>query len=357
MATRLDKFRMALQKVYGSFDRIGMENATDWTPPPNSGGHRGRYLWTDAFGVLNFLTLYKETDQGRFLVLAKRLTQTVHDVLGWTRDGTSRLPGATDQNPLGGGLRIGKTDAEGPDGDGQYHHYLTLWMFALNRLSVAAEDRAYNDQAIALAKAIHPHFFLHRATSNPHMVWKISTDMSRPLVASQGHLDADTGYIIFRLLQATANEGPTLDEEISDYKRLMNLRRAQFESSDTLDLGMALWMVPWCARTEAWAQDMAQSCLRSLSRIFSEVRYTERALGHRLAFREFGALMGIQCYGHNEYLLARVPQIMAMWEKNIGALTPEDLMPITMVMYASALLPTAFRKSALHQESEQVNAL
>ncbi|KAK9370585.1 hypothetical protein V1509DRAFT_616239 [Lipomyces kononenkoae] len=355
MASRLNRFRIAMQQVYGPFDHIQLENARNWIPPPNSGGHRGRYLWTDAFGVLDFLTLYKETSEAKFLVFAKRLTQTVHDVLGWTRDGTSRLPGATDQHPLDGGLRIGKIDAAGADGDGQYHHYLTLWMFALNRLSVASEDRIYNDQAIELAKAIHPHFFLHRKTTYPRMVWKISMDMSRPLVASQGHLDATTGYVIFHLLQATANQGPILDEEISDYKRVMDLTETHFESSDTLDLGMALWIAHWCPRTSAWAENMAQSCIRSLHRIFSRDRYTERSLAHRLAFREFGALIGTQCYGHEYSLQARVPPIMAMWEKYIDELTPEDLKPITMAMYASALLPTAFRKGGLHQEPELVD--
>ncbi|KAK9371653.1 uncharacterized protein V1513DRAFT_454995 [Lipomyces chichibuensis] len=355
MSSRLNRFRIAMQDVYGSFERIRMENAADWTPPPNSGGHRGRYLWTDAFGVLNFLTLYKETNQAKYLDFAKRLTQTVHDVLGCTRDGASRLPGATDQNALGGGLRIGKIDAEGPDGDGQYHHYLTLWMFALNRVSVAAEDRIYNDQAISLARAIHPHFFLRRKTPNPRMVWKISTDMSRPLVASQGHLDATTGYVVFQLLQATANEGPILGEEISDYKRVMDLTETRYESNDTLDLGMALWIAHWCGRTETWAEDMSQSCVRSLHRIFSEERYAERTLVHRLAFREFGALMGIECYGHDDYLNARAPLILALWEKHIAELTPEDLMPITLVMYASALLPTAFRNGGLHQQPEQLD--
>ena len=40
--------------------------------------------------------------------LAKNLVRKVHDIQGRTRDGKSRLPGATDENPLGGGLRIGK---------------------------------------------------------------------------------------------------------------------------------------------------------------------------------------------------------------------------------------------------------
>jgi len=353
---QLNEFRTAMQKVYGGFDAIQIENANNWTPPPNSGGHGGRYLWTDAFGVLNFLTLYRETDQVKFLVFAERLAQTVHDVLGRNRDGTSRLSGATDQNPLGGGLRIGKTDAEGPDGDGQYHHYLTIWMFALNRLSMASGDRTYNDQAILLARAIHRHFFLDRTTSNPRMVWKISMDMSRPLVTSQGNLDATTGYVVFRLLQATAKEGPILGDEIADYKRVMNLAKTSFTSNDTLDLGMALWIAHWYAGTEAWAEDTAQRCIRTLTRIFSEERYTERTLGWRLGFREFGALMGIGCYKHDEYLQARAALVIDLWKKHVAELTREDLMPITMVMYASALLPTAFRSGALGQEPERLDA-
>lgn len=58
-----------------------------------------------------------------------------------------------------GRLRIGKLMQEGSNSDGQYHHYLTLWMFALNRLSISAKDKEYNRKVITLAKAIHPHFF------------------------------------------------------------------------------------------------------------------------------------------------------------------------------------------------------
>mgnify|MGYP001259328972 CR=1 FL=1 len=134
-------------------------------------GHRGRYLWTDAFGVFNFITLSKETSQPHFLVLAAILVETVHGVLGRTRDLSARLPGASDETPLAGGLRIGKNEASGSDGDGQYHHYLTLWMLALNRLSIASGEKKYNDQAISLARATHPAFMYQRDAPRPQMVW------------------------------------------------------------------------------------------------------------------------------------------------------------------------------------------
>jgi len=117
----VQRFKEATSLVYGPLENITEQGARVWTPPshPGAGGHRGRYLWTDAFGVVNFITLAKETSSPMFLTLAKQLVRTVHNVLGWTRDGTARLPLATDSEPLKGGLRIGKTEAYGSDRDGQ----------------------------------------------------------------------------------------------------------------------------------------------------------------------------------------------------------------------------------------------
>jgi hypothetical protein len=91
----------------------------------------------------------------------------------------------------------------------------------------------------------------------------------------------------------------------------------------------------------------------------------------RLAFRDFGALVGLGCFDDDdEYLIARAELIMAMWEKRMAKMVPEDLRPITMVMYSAALLPTgkeclvrrslslkltcmaAFRKNAIRPEPD-----
>lgn len=262
--TPLDRFRGAMQKVYGSFEDSLFQRSSQWTPPPNSGGHRGRYLWTDAFGVLNFLTLYQETSEDRYLKMAIDLTETVHNILGSTRDGKQRLPGATDENPSGGGLRIGKEDATGPDGDGQYHHYLTLWMFALNRLSAVTGDGKYNEQAICLAQAVHPHFFIDRTSSKPRMVWKIAMDMSEPIVASEGNLDPIDGHVVFRLLQARASDDNVLQEQVNDYKRVMDRKGKHFVSRDPLDLGMTLWTSQWLLGKEEWAAELRSQCVSQL---------------------------------------------------------------------------------------------
>ncbi|MGH6830226.1 MAG: hypothetical protein ACREDG_03630, partial [Methylocella sp.] len=72
-----------------------------------------RYLWTDSFGLVLFVSLYEELKEQRFLDEAVRLAAEVERVLGRKR-----------------GIRIG----EEPDRDGQYFHYLAMWLYALSVL-------------------------------------------------------------------------------------------------------------------------------------------------------------------------------------------------------------------------------
>ena len=266
----LSRFRHAMQQIYGPFDSLQKDKISAWTPPEMSEGHRGRYLWTDGFAVVNFITLFKETWDDKYLGLADRLIQTVHDVLGRTRDGSARLPNATDQYPLRGGLRIGKHHATGSDADGPYHHYLTIWMFALNRMSIASKKEWYNDQAISLAKAIHPHFMIDRDSPRPRMFWKMSMDLKTPLVFSEGNLDPIDGYVIFNLLQQTTGTD-VLAQEISEYKKILDTKWQRYTSDDPLDLGMTLWTAHWFNKKEEWATALTERALRCLCILLSDV--------------------------------------------------------------------------------------
>ncbi|RFU79262.1 hypothetical protein TARUN_2974 [Trichoderma arundinaceum] len=342
---RTGRFIEAMKSVYGPFDELSNDDADNWIPPdnPGAGGHRGRYLWTDAFGVVNFITLFKETAKPKYLTLAKRLVTAVHDILGRTRDGSKRLDGATDEEPLRGGLRIGKLDEKGSDGDGQYHHYLTLWMFALNRLSVAAGETEYNDLAIQLARSIHPRFLVHCLSGDLRMVWKISMDTKSVLVPTEGHLDAATGYVIYKLLQSTAvkqgHRNHVLRQEIDDYWNLMTRKGSLSVGSDLLDLGMGLWMChiwedePWAAKLRDKALPRAEELLGEHSAIM------QRSASRRLAFREFGTCIGVACLDVGDHLESRVEALLEFWDKHIDHKDAEDdLRPISRVMYAAALV-------------------
>ena len=78
-----------------------------------------RYLWTDAFGLILLVSLYEELGEARFLAEAERLVAEVDRVLGRER-----------------GIRIG----EEPDRDGQYFHYLAMWLYALAVLGEHKSD-------------------------------------------------------------------------------------------------------------------------------------------------------------------------------------------------------------------------
>jgi len=354
----------AMEDVYGPVSTLTPSQAQSWTPPPASSGHLGRYLWTDAFGVLNFITLRRLTGSPTYLTCAARLIDTVHNVLGKTRSQDKHLTGASPERPLAGGLRIGKEDESGPDGDGQYHHYLTIWMFALNRMSMVTGEMKYNELAIQLAQAIHPAFVVNRDSPRPRMRWKMSMDLSQPLVTSEGNLDPIDGYVVFSLLQKTAGDPTILQEEIQDYKKIVDTRWKYMESDDPLDLGMTLWSVHWMAAEEPWAAAVMERASENLRELAFVNRYFEYPLERRLAFREFGTCLGVKCalvlselQEENEDLVGVAEDILDQWEEaGIGAagdgkldvaIKKQGLRPITNVMYAASLIPGAFRKDFL----------
>jgi hypothetical protein len=133
------------------------------------GGTPDRYLWTDAFAVCNFLGL-GETG------LALRLVEQVHRTLGQYAPGDRRrgwLSGldakAAGAHPTVAGLRIGKKLPERGTGDppderlewdrdGQYFHYLTKWMHALNQVARWTGEPTFNTWARELAAAAHRAF-------------------------------------------------------------------------------------------------------------------------------------------------------------------------------------------------------
>ena len=133
-----------------------------------------RYLWTDAFGVVLLVSLYAELGDPRYLALAERVVAEVERVLGRAR-----------------GIRIG----EAPDRDGQYFHYLTMWLYALTILARHLPE--YRRKGIELVRQIHDRFVV----KNRGVIWKMNEDLSAPYPGyGFGALDAFGGYVCYRLL-------------------------------------------------------------------------------------------------------------------------------------------------------------
>jgi len=324
-----------------------------------------RYLWTDAFAVENFLGLGQAE-------LARKLIAEVHRVLGHHRpddvrtgwiSGMTELEGAA--HPTRGGLRIGKKLperlADEPlddelewDRDGQYFHYLTKWMNALDQASVNTNDARFNVWARELAKTAH-RAFVRGAPGSRRMAWKLSIDLSRPLVSSMGQHDPLDGLITCVQLQSTAalldaaTREPSLDEAVADFRAMIEHR--DFVTSDPLGIGGVLMNAARVAQLEqrppldaSLLSDLLDAALAGLTRY---VRQPDLRLPatHRLAFRELGLAIGLRALErapHSEALNAYVPlaeAIESFWcdRHNREAQSFTEHRDINEVMLATSL--------------------
>jgi hypothetical protein len=224
-----------------------------------------RYLWTDAFGLVLLVSLYAELGDRKFLDHAQQLVADVERVLGRRR-----------------GIRIG----EAPDRDGQYFHYLAVWLYALSVL--ARYLPAYRSKGIDLVRQIHRAFVL----PGRGVVWKMKEDLSEPYRGSGlGALDAFDGYISYRCLGEEA-----LRHEIADMKALIERSAPHLHITQDLGLGMMLWMTHLFPGEE-WADIQRRRCLRQLDAMWQQDGYfcREPELPDvKFAFTNYGVAIGLQ---------------------------------------------------------------
>jgi hypothetical protein len=289
-----------------------------------SGQPRRRYLWTDAFAVCNYLGLAHVTGEEDYIGLALQLVDRVHHTLGRHRDDDQRAGWISgldeaegEQHPTRGGLRIGKSLPErGPgeplderqewDRDGQYFHYLTKWMHALDQVTRTTRQPHFNAWARELSESAFD-AFTDRPVPNRgprRMAWKMSIDLTRVLVPSMGQHDPLDGYVTSLQLRTTAAalSEPAAGQEpggvTGDYAAM--IRRSEWTTADPLGLG-GLLVDAW--RVQQLIQQGAQPEAQLLERLLegaaiglqhytrgNEVRLPAR---YRLAFRELGLAIGL----------------------------------------------------------------
>jgi hypothetical protein len=290
----------------------------------NDEGQPQRYLWTDAFAVCNFLELYRHTGDETYRQLALRLVDQVHRILGRHREDDPRngwISGLDEHegtmHPTKGGLRIGKAmnerspsdpmdDRAEWDRDGQYYHYLTKWMHALNRASRVTGDATYNRWAIELAKTAHAAFtYVPSFGGAKRMYWKMSIDLSYPLVPSMGHHDPMDGFITYHQLRATRAQdsdtgtGLDLDTEIADMGYIC--KGKSWTTDDPLGIGGllsdAFKVAQLIIAGDFEHADLPEVLLHaSLQGLESYVKENPSAVpaDYRLAFRELGLSIGLR---------------------------------------------------------------
>ncbi len=282
-----------------------------------------RYLWTDAFAVCNFLGLARATGQERYTQLALGLVDQVHHTLGQHRTDDPRtgwISGLSESegkaHPTRGGLRIGKKLPERGlgepfderrewDRDGQYFHYPTKWMHALDQTTRSTGRPAFSAWARQLAKTAHAAFtYAPPWSADRRMHWKMSIDLSRPLVPSMGQHDPLDGYITYVQLQRTAATmtesipEPNISSEAGQFAAMID--RATLATADPLGIGGLLVdaaRVEQLMGQEAFSGDelletLLTAALTGLEHYARQEEFRQPAT-HRLAFRELGLSIGL----------------------------------------------------------------
>jgi hypothetical protein len=284
--------------------------------------HPRRYLWTDAFAVCNYLGLYQKSHHEIYRKLALRLVDQVHFVLGRHRDDDQRagwISGLADDegklHPTTGGLRIGKPLPERRrnepfseqlewERDGQYYHYLTKWMHALDRVSLVTGNPIYNAWAVELARTAHARFtWKVPGGTRKRMYWKMSIDLTRPLVPSMGQHDPPDGLVTYTELQTTNRifvqpVPPVLEQEIADMTALC--RGMNLATEDPLGTGgllsdaarIAGLMSRQGPEYTGLLETLIGSALAGLDS-FTRSGSLGRPAEYRLAFRELGLSIGL----------------------------------------------------------------
>lgn len=266
-----------------------------------------RYLWTDAFGVVLLVSLHRRTGERQWLDEARDLVREVERVLGRKR-----------------GIRIG----EAPDRDGQYFHYLAMWLFALARLG--AIDEQYRARGIALAREIHRPFVV----PGRGVIWKMKEDLSGPYPGyGLGALDAFQGYVVYRLLGEEA-----LAAEIAEMKALVEAQYRTLDITQDLGIGMMLWMSHFFP-AEPWAREQRTRGLRTLEQMWIEppgVFCREPYLPDVFyAFTNYGVSVGLQAVGAMPERIERLNEFLDTYRSG----DEYDRDAITHVMACSSRFP------------------
>ena len=284
-----------------------------------------RYLWTDAFAVCNFLELFERTRDQEYRRAATALIEQVHRVLGRFRHDEGRegwISGLDEEagrcHPTLGGLRIGKPLKERGadeiiderlewDRDGQYFHYVTKWMHALCRTAFLMRNHECAQWAGELAQTAFKAFARRLGSGKlVGVFWKMSTDLSRPLVPAMGLHDALDGFITFREVQHAIVKISGVDAAVRGLSQATEAlfalcEHGQWATDDPLGVGGLLFDA--CRLCQLLGQEDRRE-LRLLEDVMQgsgdglmimlKTGYLKRPARHRLAFRELGLAIGLR---------------------------------------------------------------
>jgi len=178
-------------------------------------------------------------------------------------------------------------------------------MHALDCVSRNTGKSIYNHWALELAEVAHAAFtYTPSAGGTKRIYWKMSVDLSRPLVDSMGQHDPLDGLISYQQLEATAKQFPERSSELSlktEIDEMVAMCAGQnWATEDALGIGGLLsdafklaqlidvHQLHESARLEALLREIEYSL-----RAFATHRQLNLPAEYRLAFRELGLSIGL----------------------------------------------------------------
>lgn len=356
------KLKQAQELIEDFSQRTGLTDA--------GGDPADRYLWTDAFAVQSLFGLSRILQNETYKERAFILIDLVHRYLGRHHPQDSRqgwISGLREEegekHPTKAGLRIGKEMPEREEGrqhhereewsrDGQYFHYNTRWISALLEAHRESKEKKYATWAAELMLAQEK--FIYKHGNQPRMYWKMSTDLSRPLVTSMGAHDPLEGMILALSLQQKVS---LMAEEIEPliWKFSELCSGQSWVTSDSLGIGGLLLNARKAVALEksgvdlpeaVKAQKLVEDSKESLEK-FKKVFIPQQKAEQRLAFRECGLSLGLRVICDSEekasefeeYLIL-ADKIEDFWsnEENQQASSWKDHLNINEIALASSLI-------------------
>ena len=273
----------------------------------------------------------------KYITYLDNIVQNNNNKNGWI-SGLDNLEG--ENHPTQGGLRIGKEiDERNPnepfnellewDRDGQYYHYLTKWMHALNKTSLVTGDTKYLKWAMELAKTAHKHFtYSPNQNVRKRMYWKMSIDLTRALVPSMGQHDPLDGYITYNEIQSEINNLDLIDKiknslnyELEDMKNIC--RGMSMVTDDPLGIGGLLTDATLITQLIDRGSNLFGLLEMVLDSSLTGIRsyISDNSLGlsanYRLAFRELGLSIGFKGLLMIKELIRNNPKFSREYLENI----------------------------------------
>lgn len=191
-------------------------------------------------------------------------------------------------------------------------------MHALNRVSQATGDLIYNRWAMDLAKTTHAALtYAPQFGGRKRIYWKMSIDLSRPLVPYEGQHDPLDGFITYNELQAAEPEDPEwpdLSAEIADMFGICEGR--DWSTDDPLGIGGLLcdaYKVAQLILNKQFERTDLLPILLTSSHGGLEAYLTRKPMelpaDLRLAFRELGLSIGLRAVERLRELIAKKPDL------------------------------------------------